>query len=529
MIFFDAYTQIGPRERKHPAHGWRLEDVLREMEHCSISGALVQSNNSINYDPMFGNRELSEKLSRHNFLFPIWNLMPHHTGEIPAPAELGRMLTDNNVRAVSINPATNAWDWDADHAGDLLSWIEAQSLLCVVKKGQLGDWRATDRFLERYSRLPVLLLHAGWMEQRFLLPLLLKHKNLHITCDSFQLHYGPEHLFAVGCEDQVLFGSNAPLMSMGAHRTYFDYADIPEPAKAKMAGGNLTRLLKGQCPPREIENREEDDLMAAARIGRPLPVPVIDMHMHILHEGENGAGGSYRMERGGPEGVFALLKRLGIAGGGFMSWLGSVSMDTIAGNECVRRALDAAPPGYWGLASIDPSHYPGREFERLVPLVHSDPRFIGLKPYTRFGYAYDDKVWAPWWELANERQYYALMHRTRGDFSEIDTLASKYPGVRWVVAHCGSDYFTADQAIACMSAHPNVYAEITLTPVTLGIIEYLTAHAGDDRILYGSDLPMRDPRQQLGWVVYSRLSPEAKRNVLRENALRVIAPCAAGR
>jgi len=82
-MFFDAYTQIGPRERKHPAHGWQLADVLAEMAHCSISGALVQSNNSIHYDPMYGNLELSAQIRPHDFLFPIWNLMPHHTGECP--------------------------------------------------------------------------------------------------------------------------------------------------------------------------------------------------------------------------------------------------------------------------------------------------------------------------------------------------------------------------------------------------------------------------------------------------------------
>ena len=76
-----------------------------------------------------------------------------------------------------------------------------------------------------------------------------------------------------------------------------------------------------------------------------------------------------------------------------------------------------------------------------------------------------------------------------------------------------------------MKKHPNVYAEITLTPVTAGIIEYLVKHAGPDRVLYGSDLPMRDPRQQLGWVVYSRLPVAVKEQILAKNALKMLAPC----
>jgi len=47
-------------------------------------------------------------------------------------------------------------------------------------------------------------------------------------------------------------------------------------------------------------------------------------------------------------------------------------------------------------------------------------------------------------------------------------------------------------------------------------------NAGEDRIVYGSDLPMRDPRQQLGWVVFSRLSQRAKERILWRNAWNIM-------
>lgn len=83
----------------------------------------------------------------------------------------------------------------------------------------------------------------------------------------------------------------------------------------------------------------------------------------------------------------------------------------------------------------------------------------------------------------------------------------------------------ADMAIAAMKKYPNVFAELTLTPVPLGVIEYMVAAVGDDRLLYGSDLPMRDPRQQLGWVVFSNLPLESKKRILGENAYKVVEPC----
>ena len=150
-----------------------------------------------------------------------------------------------------------------------------------------------------------------------------------------------------------------------------------------------------------------------------------------------------------------------------------------------------------------------------------------MKPYVQYGVEYHHPSYDVWWRYGNRHNFYAAIHRNRDDFLEVNTLAKRYPRVRWVVYHCGSDYRTADLAIASMLQHPNVFAEITLTPVTFGIIDYLVKHGGEDRVVYGSDLPMRDPRQQLGWVVFSRLSVNQKKKVLAANALRILKPCIA--
>lgn len=524
IIYFDAFTRIGPRRAKHPGEAWTLDSLLAEMDHCSISGALVSSTQQISYDPHFNNLKLSDELEKHSHLHAIWNVMPHATGEFPAPGDLEGQMRDRNVRAVTVCPRSNAWDWEAGSSDELFEWLAKSATLTIINRSEFGHYRDFDDFLSLNPRLPVLLTGAVWSEQRYVLPLLRKHPFLHLSFEKFQIHYGIEHLAETGLADRIVFASNAPTMSMGAHRCFIDYADVSAGVKRDAAGGNLVRLLKGQEPGRAFVNREEDSIMTAARHGKPLLVPLIDMHMHILHEGMNGAGEHYRMERGGPSGVFALLERLGCRGGGFMSWNGPVSCDSQGGNECTRLALDAASRGYWGLGTFDPVHYSQEEMMRQIEGLYQDRRFIGMKPYPRFGVEYHHKSYDAWWEYGNRHGFYALIHRVRKDFLEVETLAAKFPNVRWVVAHCGSDFHTADMAIEAMRKHPNIFAEITLTPVPLGIIDYLVAGAGADRVLYGSDLPMRDPRQQLGWVIFSRLDPEAKKQVLAGNAMRVIQP-----
>ena len=462
ILFFDAFTRIGPRKYKHPAEKWLLEDLVKALNYCSVSGAMVSSTLSVSYDAMYSNLELTKALKSHSNLFPIWNVLPHHTNE----------------------------------------------------------------FLDRYKSIPLLVSGISWGEQRYAIPLLIGHPNFHISFDRFQINQGLEFLYKKGHIDQLIYATDAPTMSVGAHRTYIDYADIPEDAKAKIAGGNLIRLLKGLRPPVIHTNKEEDVLMTAVRNGRPLPVPVIDMHMHMLHEGLNGAGGTgYHMENGGPKGIFSMMERLGVVGGGFMSWNGVVSNDSVQGNKLVKEALDVSPKGYWGLVTFSPTHYTQEELSVMIPEVYADKRIIGMKPYHFYGMEYHNPAYDIWWEYGNKNGLYALIHASRSDLLEVDKLAEKYQNVRWVIAHAGGSYQMADMAIAVMKKHKNVFAEITLTPVPLGVIEYMVAALGDDRLLYGSDLPMRDPRQQLGWVVFANLPLESKKKILGQNAYKVVEPC----
>ncbi|MEI8063905.1 MAG: amidohydrolase family protein [Verrucomicrobiota bacterium] len=525
MIFFDAFTEVGPRARKHPAMPWQLAHVLADLDYCSISGALVASTLSVSYEAMYSNLELCDWLKPHDHLFPIWNVMPHQCGDFPEPRKLEVLMRQHNVRAIALHPRANGWDWLADHSQVLLRWLEKKQILTIMPRPEVGAYSDLDRFLDKYPKLPFLLVSAGWPDQHYVLPLLQKHRNLHITFDHYQINYGLEDYVAMGLENQLLFGSNSPSMSIGAHRTYVDYAKLPAAVKQKIAGGNLARLLHGQKPPCERVNKAEDKIMAAARRGEVLPVPVVDMHMHILHEGLNTGGGGYAMSHGGPKGTFAMLQRLGCVGGGFMSWNGPVSGDSLAGNCTVADALDVAPPGYFGLATFDPISFTQAELAKIIPAVYEDKRFVGIKPYHLFGVEFHHPSYDVLWQFGNRHGLYAGIHRSRGDFLEIDTLAKKYPRIRWVNYHSGSDYRTADGIIDCIKKYPNVYAEITLTPVTAGIIEYLVKHAGPDRVLYGSDLPMRDPRQQLGWVVYSRLAVAVKEQILAKNALKMLGPC----
>src|SRR5690606_23162602 len=173
------------------------------------------------------------------------------------------IMRQHQVRAVTIHPLSNGWDWTAETSRPLLEWLNENKLLTITSAPELGGWSALNQFLNRYKSIPVLLIGANWIEQRYLLPLLEGHANLHISFDRFQINEGLEYLYKKGHIDQLIFASDTPTMSAGAHRCYVDYADIPADARAKIAGGNLMRLLGGLRPPAVYTNKSEDQLMTA--------------------------------------------------------------------------------------------------------------------------------------------------------------------------------------------------------------------------------------------------------------------------
>lgn len=523
MIYFDAYTCFGPRPSAHAHQPWSLSHLVDELAHCSISGALVASTEQALYDPMLANRRLCTALAPHAHLFPIWTVMPHWTGESPPPQELTRQMAEQGVRAVQLLPRTNVFDLLSETTVPLLQELARTRTLTILEAAE-ADAPSIERVLGRFADLPLLLWGGSWGQQRLWLPLVLHHRNLHLTFTHIQGHRTLEWLVAKGCADQLLFASNAPTMAAGAHRAYVDWAEVPTAVRAQVASGNLVRLLKGQCPPAEVNNADEDELMAEVRRGRPLACLTLDMHAHVLDEGLDGAGGQCTMFDGGPSGVRRLARRAGVDGIGLMSWNGLVGVDPETGNRCVRDALDAYPDYFWGLATFDIIHETAESMQRQMEAVFADARFLGLKPYPTFGIPYDDPRWDVWWQFGHDHGLYVGVHPTRWyEPDEFASICERFPDLTVVAYHAGSSYAVADTVIDLARRFPNFMAEPTLTPVCGGIIDYLVRGAGPQRILYGSDSPMRDPRQQLGWIVFSRLTLEEKRMVLGANASRLLA------
>lgn len=505
-----------------------MPDLLSDLDQYGIHGAVVRHAQCYQHDAMAGNRRLIAELAPHRRrLYPCWVVGPHHCGDFPEPAELLRQMDAQDVRMAQICPHRHGYPVNPDFLGELAARFNERRMPLLVFNGDVSaQYDAWQKLCALFRECPILMTDMGWSELRVVDAALRTNPNLHVLFSRLQAHRGVEWIAERHGIERCLFGSYLPQMSGGAARGFIDWSFLNTREIAQFAGGNLARLLKVDLATLPEPPPPADELIRVVRSGKAVPDRVLDAHAHVLDDGGCGVGASYVMPDGDARGILTIYDRCGIDGVAMMSWQGPVGMDAAAGNELMSKLVARHGDRILGLTSVDPSHQNRAELERTLEIHHLQRGFRGIKPYwPRNGILYSDPAYNPCWEFADRYGLYVLSHVSddaAGPASVVDA-ARRYPRASFLIAHSGGSWAFAAQVAKACQACPNIYAEITLTPVPNGIVEWLCENAGVDRVLFGSDVPMRDCRPQLGWVVNSRLSLADKRRVLAENFARILA------
>jgi len=103
--------------------------------------------------------------------------------------------------------------------------------------------------------------------------------------------------------------------------------------------------------------------------------------------------------------------------------------------------------------------------------------------------------------------------------ADIRTLALRFPSVPIIMAHlngCGV------RGVLDIKELPNVYVDTSGSQPDTGFVEFAVAELGAQRILFGSDAPIRDYSVQLAKVTDANISAAAKQSILGENARQLL-------
>ncbi len=531
-IYIDCYAMIGKKGPKDVETRYQTEVLLEEMEWCGIHGALVAHSVAKEYDPMYGNRMLAKELKKSNRLYGVWAVMPHHTGEFPEPGELVREMKENGIVAAKMFPRAHRFPFNPEYCGDLLEELEKNNITLMVEGGhcyvndvlELSNQvllTELDAVLSRYRYLNVILQASRWDATRFLYWLMQKHNNLHLELSTHQGNRAIEVFTEAFGVDRILFGTGALEKSPGAAKSFIDYCTLNDEQKQRIAAGNIARLIRLERMPVTYRKKDTgDSILERAKAGKPLKnMLVIDAHAHLGHD--HGAGtGFVSMPYSDAASIYERAKTMGIDKVCISGFL-AVWTDYEEGNRIVWEAMKRYPRFYHGYAALQPQYV--KDWNREFRKVYGEYGMEGLKPYhPRTLLPYNDKLWEPWFEYGNRMRAYTLIHPSPNVVEEMNDIAPKYPEMTFLIAHCGASFHDARLAIEIAQKNPNVVLEITLTAVTYRVIEFMVEQVGAERVLFGTDQPMRDPIPQFGWMAYAHCTEDEKKLMFGENMRRII-------
>ena len=255
-----------------------------------------------------------------------------------------------------------------------------------------------------------------------------------------------------------------------------------------------------------------------------METPVVDFHCHV-------GGWDARGRDDSPDMYLRVMDAAGVD----ISCINCIlHSDTRRGNDYVARYMERAPERFAGVAYVTPM-YPDEAISELERCFDSlGFKFLKIYPsYIRR--PVDDPVYDPIYDWCNDRGAIIMSHSEVGrekPSSADDTapttprrfvgLAERFPRIRWVLAHAGRLPPGRVLSVQAAQARPNIYLETCSSGADAGTIEYMVEHAGADRVLYGSDMPLMGARFQVARIATAEISDEAKRQVLGLNAARLL-------
>ena len=195
-----------------------------------------------------------------------------------------------------------------------------------------------------------------------------------------------------------------------------------------------------------------------------------------------------------------------------------------------------------GFLSVDPTHDGWRQELRRG---HQELGLKGIKLLPMYaGFRVDEPRLDPLWEYADLHHLPVLLHAGTTFIAQaplectlprhLDSVATRYPRVRFVLGHLGHPY--EGECVAVIRKHPNVYADLSALhyrPLQLYHSLMLVQEYGVwDKVLFGTDYPfttvdaslegLRGLNAMLDGTALPRLDETALEGVIHRDTLDIL-------
>ena len=168
--------------------------------------------------------------------------------------------------------------------------------------------------------------------------------------------------------------------------------------------------------------------------------------------------------------------------------------------------------------------HPGYEKESLdeIEFMHRHGvKLVGeLVPYLHEWGDFEEKHLLEIMEAASSCGMVCSYH-TPSDY-DFASLAGRFPNMTFVAAHPGDRPRVAEH-IELLKAYPNLCLDLSGTGLfRFGVLRHLIDAVGPERILFGTDYPICNPRMYVQAVYGENLSDEERELVFHKNAERIL-------
>jgi hypothetical protein len=213
-------------------------------------------------------------------------------------------------------------------------------------------------------------------------------------------------------------------------------------------------------------------------------------------------------------------------GAGISMWCGSV-IERVTELEAIQRLnreavklRDGWNGKYIPGVHIHPS-YVDASVKELEWADKSGVKLVGeLVPYYNGWEDYYDSGLNEIYKAIDRLNMVVSLHTQSDD--TIDQALANFPNITFVCAH-PRDHKDYDRHIKRMQMYDNCYIDISGTGLfRWGMLKTLVDKVGSERILFGTDYPICNPKMYVQAVDYEKISSQAKENIYYNNAVRIL-------
>ena len=199
--------------------------------------------------------------------------------------------------------------------------------------------------------------------------------------------------------------------------------------------------------------------------------------------------------------------------------------DVRQSNDLAMHIVAAHPSFYSGFCYLNPAHEPRCVLDELERCV-VDGNLCGVKLWVAVR-ATDTRL-DPLMQRAAELDIPVLHHAwykadgqagNESTAAEVADLARRHPRVSIIMAHLGGVRW---RGVLDVKPYSNVLVDTSGSQPVAGLVEYAVAQLGAERVLFGSDWPLRNYAVQKARVSGAHISERAKACILGENAARLL-------